>query len=431
MSDQLPVPVPALLGALPATLEDIYADPVSRAVVQPGNNRAPRTACILGVDEDIPAILRWLKEFKPKDPPPAESPDEKKPKPRRRETYRSYRKEAERFYNWLRIYEGKDLASFTREDIDSYDAFLQAPPPHWCQKRYARREPGTFRPFEGPLSAKSRAQALVIIGALFSYLASGLYLAGNPFAVRRRKAAFDEHTEGDAVTRAAATQAVHDRFLPIPLVKLLLEILEQQALNAATQKSNAMATAERELFVVRFLTNTGLRREELAMARMSDVKSNYDLKSNTEYWFMNVLGKRNKLREVIVNDTARAALLRYRAAMGASQRFWNNTCPILLPLSGEKNEAKPLTDQMVYTIVKDALERAATAVGAINPEASARIGHASPHWFRHTFASTLDQLGVAMKTVQTQLGHNSIDTTAIYMASEKVDQARAMAKLAL
>ncbi|KVV07346.1 tyrosine-type recombinase/integrase [Burkholderia ubonensis] len=407
----LVAPAPSILPCA-ISFDDIIAGKVSAPVFgEPGYNRARGVACLIGVTDDLPAIWAWLAEF-------AHSPN----------THRSYRKEIERFYNWLAVYLRKDLGSVIRDDIDRYIEFVRNPPEHWIRKRgRPAGDDQVFRPFSGPLSDASCKQAIVIIGSLFSWLVDARYLAGNPFSIRRRKG------KSSAQEKREQTQAEQKedsgRYLPVPTARLLLEFLERQASEA--QGRRAQRHAERNLFVVRFLVNTGLRREELANARMSDVLRKHDNASGEDYWTMRIIGKGGVTRTIALNETARNALQRYRTFFNASTHYFKNHCPIYLPLYGERPDAHPLTDQVIYKDVLDALTNAAAALAPDHPEEAAQIGAASPHWFRHTFGSMLDGLGVSIKTIQVQLGHASIETTSIYIDKGGHEQYQAISRMSL
>ncbi len=137
-----------------------------------GTNRAPAGAPRqITANDDVAAIGLWLAEYHG-------SPH----------TFRSYRKEAERLLLWATQVRGKAVSSLTREDVLAYDAFLAAPLPTWCDDALARR--GAHRRlFAGPLSARSRRQALGILAGLFNYLVRAGYLAGSPFALQPRRRA--------------------------------------------------------------------------------------------------------------------------------------------------------------------------------------------------------------------------------------------------
>ena len=133
-----------------------------------------------------------------------------------------------------------------------------------------------------------------------------------------------------------------------------------------------------------FLLNTGLRREELANALMMNIRPIY-----------------------------------------------KKACAILLPLSGESRTARFLGEQSVYAIVKKANAPAADILEPDHPDEAVHIRRVTPHWFGHSYASALDSLGVSLTITQEQLGHESLDTTAIYSDNGDTERYNAVARLAL
>ena len=199
-------------------------------------------------------------------------------------TQRSYRKEVVRFHLWCRLQRQRDLAGITRADVQAWEGFLAAPPPEWIGPRHARLGSPGWRPFEGPLTAASRRQAAVILGGFYGYLQRCRYLDYNPFLVMRRRAA--------ARTDAAATTRVLSR----EILERVLQVLGSRADEASDARRRD--EAERRLFTVRFLVNAGLRRAELARARMSDLLQREDGDGRPAQWFLSVCGKGGRLRQV-------------------------------------------------------------------------------------------------------------------------------------
>lgn len=158
-------PEPVLSLALPPALDG-----------QNGTNRARGGHRQIAADSDVEAVRLWLAEY-------VDSPH----------TLRSYRKEAVRLLLWATQTLGKPLSSLTREDFLLYEQFLAAPTGDWADPTLPRRG-GTRRLFDGPLSERSRHQALGIVSGLLSYLVSAGYLAGNPLALRRRTGAAARRT---------------------------------------------------------------------------------------------------------------------------------------------------------------------------------------------------------------------------------------------
>jgi integrase len=400
-------PVGATSVIQPLPFEQIVATrPTDFLISDGGYNRAPVETCMIEARDDVSAIDEWRMEF-------ADSPS----------THRAYTKEIERFYNWLVLVQGKSLASVRVTDINAYRAFMLSPPAAWCGPRNRRRHTDEWRPFEGALAPRSCNQALVIIGACFSYLVAVRYLSGNPFVAGRARRRKDK-------SKANGQVASRSHYLSLPTFGKLVAALEYRIDALETGGDWKRLSAERDLFVIRFLGNTGLRRDELARARMSDIERVEHAMTNEPHWIMTVTGKGDSTRRIALNDGALNALMRYRGSHGASVYFSGNDSAILLPLSGESSAERFLTDQMVYNIVRGALKAASEHYAASDPETAARLPQATPHWLRHTFATLLEQLGAKPKLIQMQLGHASISTTmSVYVGADELELVAAAAAL--
>ncbi|MDE5852011.1 MAG: tyrosine-type recombinase/integrase, partial [Alistipes sp.] len=110
--------------------------------------------------------------------------------------------------------------------------------------------------------------------------------------------------------------------------------------------------------------------------------------------YIRVIGKGDKQRLVPVSTMARDRIQLYlerRRPLRASEEtvFLNN-------------RGRKLTRVMVFTVVKQATDRAGIDKCI------------SPHTFRHSFATHLLEGGASIRQVQEMLGHESILTTEIY-----------------
>ena len=114
-------------------------------------------------------------------------------------TLRSYRKEVERLLTWATQVRGKAVSSLAREDVLAYEAFLANPPADWCDEALGRRG-DRRRLVTGPLSDRSRRQALGILAGLFQYPVRGGYLAAPPL--------FHASRAASPTARLAARRAV-------------------------------------------------------------------------------------------------------------------------------------------------------------------------------------------------------------------------------
>lgn len=368
-----------------------------------GYNRAPLESCMIDARDDFAAISTWLRSLK---------------SPR---TFRAYQKEIARFFRWLVELQGKSLAALKLDDIAAYEAFMAAPPASWIEKRAVKTAPGKQRPpFRQPLSPKSRVQALTIVGACYQYLVICGYLLRNPFLV-------DSKSRKRDVTSDAEDS--RNNFISLPDFDRLIRAIEYQISVTNPKSRTKMSSLERQRFVVVFLGNTGLRREELASAKMSDIRR-HEVADGRVYWIMSVDGKGENKRRIPVNKMALDAIYRYRLHHGASHVFAGNDTALLLPLTGRDATERFLTDQMVFYIVKAALKLASAYYEQLNPETAALLQIATPHWFRHTFATLFEQSGATPKMIQRQLGHASMQTTmSVYVGTEEIELVEATEKM--
>ncbi|KWB91751.1 tyrosine-type recombinase/integrase [Burkholderia ubonensis] len=340
----LPAPAPEPLPpfTLPAALDG-----------RDGANRAHDSYRQIAADTDLEAVRLWLAEY-------GHSPH----------TLRSYRKEAVRLLIWATRALGKPLSSLTREDFLLYERFLAAPAADWTDPALPRRG-GARRLFDGPLSERSRRQALGILSGLFNYLVAAGYLAGNPLALRRSRAS------------TTARQRRIERYLDHALWQIVLDSVETWPQDTPRARQHY----ERSRWLIRLLSHTALRASEAARAKAADFFQ------RRGRWWLHVTGKGGTEGEVPVADALMAEFARYRTFYG-------------------------LTPTAVYLIVKKVFRRAADILEAANPIGAVTLRRASPHWLRHSAASHQADAGTDIRFIQKNLRHASIETTGLYLHAE-------------
>lgn len=141
--------------------------------------------------------------------------------------------------------------------------------------------------------------------------------------------------------------------------------------------------------MLEMLYSCGLRVSELITLKISDLF--FDER------FIRVKGKGSKQRLIPVGDYALSAVTLYLEQRRTLPVVHGNEDFLFLNRRG-----KPLTRQMVFTLVND--QAAAAGIGK----------KISPHTFRHSFATHLVENGADLRVVQQMLGHESILTTEIY-----------------
>jgi len=148
---------------------------------------------------------------------------------------------------------------------------------------------------------------------------------------------------------------------------------------------------ERNRAMLECLYSCGLRVSELISLQLSDLFFKED--------FIKVTGKGDKQRFVPIAKQTQKYISIYK----------NEVRPHI-PIVKEYQDTlflnrrgKQLTRAMIFTIVKQAAEKAGIKKSI------------SPHTFRHSFATHLLENGADLRAIQLMLGHESITTTEIYM----------------
>lgn len=391
-----------------------------------GRFRAPRARSTIQADTDHQAIQTYLASKTST------------------HTRVSYRRELERFLLWALLERGVAVSSVTLEDCLQYRAFLADPQPasQWCGPRGTRRWSPRWRPFEGPLSAASQKQALVILGGFFEWAIRVGYLTANPFAsvsagaqaiateAERSASAADEDGLEDAQRTGA--KSVLERTLTRDQIEHVLATIDALP---------ACGRTRRMRFALQFAYGTGLRLSELVRARRGHL---HYLPADAEQpggWLLRVLGKRHRRRDVPVPEHVIAALSDYLESRGLGRDLaeikrgtylLGAVDDIETRLSGAHVEAdgavvllgtrrveredgvKAIT---VYRDLKGAFEHAAFRLHAKQADAAVRLEVASVHWLRHSLASHAVEADTPLDVVRDTLGHASIATTSIYVRS--------------
>lgn len=342
-------PDPPIIPQLPSSLRDL------QTLCQPENPCDPLDCALLnGAYRELGTVLRWLSSFST------------------RATERAYEKEVHRFYCWALFVARKLLAEITQSDLDSYE-FLRDPPESWCGMRNRRRAAGDWRPFEGPLSDASCAFAFRVLESLFSFLVDFRHIEHNFFRERRRLR-----------KKSASGTQKPSRALPFLSFRLLTQELKSECAKFSVDHP-AHAEAERMLFVIQFIGNTGVRGEELARIRLSDIFCYKSPSLGDETWLVSLRDANGQLaRRIVLNPSAKFAILRYLVARGVPFPPPPSPAPLLSRFRGDQ-QISPLGRDSVYGIVKIALNLVANNIEDKHPVEAARFRKATPRWLRVTY----------------------------------------------
>jgi site-specific recombinase XerD len=357
------------------------------------------SASLIDARTDAEAIATFLTEFK-------ESPN----------TFRSYSKEVERLLLWCIHIGNVNIASLRRDHLLNYQSFLKAPTPkkYWCGPAVNRQTKdgsinARWRPFVKGLSPASVNKALKILDSFFNYLVQTHYLVGNPLAVDRRRK-----------KRNQSTPRLIDRYLEMDEIITTLNALAKYP----TQKKDAEKfRVVRARYIILLLFYTGLRISEAAHHSMGHFLQR---RGN---WFLRVIGKGKKLREIPIPDALLTALKAFRGAIDLSPplpKFREKT-----PLIPMQNLVDPINTRRINQIVRWAFNLGAVEYNLTEPRKASKLRAASPHWLRHSYVTYLLESGAPLKVVQENAGHSDVGTTMHYRHVAQLDRHSATRALIL
>jgi integrase/recombinase XerD len=221
----------------------------------------------------------------------------------------------------------------------------------------------------------------------------------SPATINRRLAslrAFFQWARAEGLCREIPTDSVKGIQSSPRAPKSLPKKDVDRLIRQVEQSSN-----KRDLAILQLLRHTGIRVGELTALRLGDVTL-----SERKGQLVVRSGKGSKYRVVPLNADARKALNDYLAVRPKS------TSDSLFP--GRRSAG--LSARAVETLVLKYAHQAG-------------LEDVSPHTLRHTFGKSAIDAGVDLVTVSRLMGHERLETTAIYTTPSPQDLEKAVARL--
>lgn len=308
-------------------------------------------------------------------------------------------KELFRFLTWCREEAGKPLRALRVADLNAYKEFLKDPPREWVSATRWPRSDARYRPFSGPLSDGSRRQALVAVKSLLAYAGQTGYLRRDPGALVKNVKA----QSGARITRYLTHESIA---LALATIAVREPGSEQEVKRQALDR-----------FLLTAYASTGARLSEIVGATMGAIYNEGDGR-----WWLDVVGKGNKLRRLPVSMGLLEVFRAYRVAFGLTpQTHRTDVTPLVL--STRRKDLSGVTNETAGNALKGIFTEAAGVAendGDLNTAEALRA--ASAHWLRHSMLTNHANNGVQLKTLQDTAGHANIATTARYL--HKTDHER-------
>lgn len=353
---------------------------------------------LLNAKNDAEAIAAFLCEFR-------DSPL----------TLQSYAKEIERLLLWCIHIKKINISSLRRNHLIEYQEFVKNPQPKkiWCGPKVSRRlKDGSinpdWRPFSKGLSHTSLNKTITILDSFFNYLVQTNYLTGNPLAVDRRR---KKRNQGQS--------KIIDRYLELDEIHAVLNALTKYPIKNEAQQFQVL----RARYIILLLFYTGLRIAEAAKHQMG----NFIQREGN--WFLRVIGKGKKLREIPAPDELLKILAEFRLKVdlpSPEPQFREKT-----PLIPMQNLKQSISTRRIDQILKWAFNLGANMLEFTQPRKASKLRLASAHWLRHSYVTCLLDFGAPLKVVQKNAGHTDIGTTMHYRHITQADRHEATRQLSL
>lgn len=155
--------------------------------------------------------------------------------------------------------------------------------------------------------------------------------------------------------------------------------------------------AKRDYCFISIFIYGGLRESEIVTIRVVDIK--------LEDKFINIIGKGNKFRQIIINNYMYDALTEYLEERKAIK----TDNPYLFLGQKNKNTKKPLNRNFCNRLLDKYKDLC-------------KIAKLHPHLLRAFFCTNaLHNAGYSIEQVANQAGHNSLNTTKQYLVTEQED----------
>lgn len=353
----------------------------------------------------------------------------------REHTLAAYTKEIERFVLWCVLEQRKPLSSVLVADCTEYLAFLAKTPKSWIAAR-SKRKGKHWRPFASQLSPKSQKYAYLVLKACFQWLTDSLYLRANPWHLvaepdtikPRVPIQIDKALPKDLWIKLANKDGILDWLCSMPPDELATHF----RLHGPITKKNISAHVRLIRAAISFLGDTGLRRAEATNAKRTDLKLST---LRLGQWELTTVGKRNKERTVPVSKRVVELLQAHWEDRGLDFRYGMETRPLLAPIalplteSSKRRhfdeEGEPVDPGFAVSGLGRLVSRAMTEIAddKLNPylddDERNRLRIAAAHALRHTNGTLLASLSMPLDVVQRRLGHESLQTTTIYVQAEE------------
>jgi integrase len=358
-----------------------------------------------GASNDLQAIVRYLSSYTTAG---------------KHRAFESYRREIERFYLWCILQKKIALSNVTLGEAQAYQIFLKNISHTWIYRNPIERYSPLWRPFRGQLTAKNQNYALGILKRFFRQLVESGYLTSSAFSSLQKTA---EVSTGFSIDTSRAFN--ND---DLERIRQALDTLP----GLESPDPLKAAKARRVKLMMEIALTTSMRRSEICSASLKNLRFIEAKGKRDPAPVIDIVGKGKKARIVPLT----AHLLELIKQHHEDFRLLRGDNPALLV---DLELSQPLLlnlEPAVDQKGQGGTPRAAISGGGLyqlfkrfirqieKQHGPTRLGKATPHWSRHTFAHAVlnaNFAGKGLPLAQRLLGHSSLATTGQYVEQDGTD----------
>lgn len=331
-----------------------------------------------------------------------------------KDTYNAYRRELERFLQWLWCIEATSLKNVRRKAFEAYLEFTQTPPKTWLAKRNAprfidsqgERLPNPeWRPYvltkgkrKYVMSQAAWKSLFAVLGSFYQYLIDEEYAEVNPVSQIRQKNQY--------IRKQQSKQPI----------RRLSELQWDYVIETAEMMADENSNHERTLFIMSCLYGMYLRISELTATDRWIPQMNHFYQDQDGNWWFKTVGKGNKERDISVSNAMVIAFKRYRKSLGHSPLpSPSENIPLITKNSGTGPIA---STRQIRRIVQECFNKSIDRMQDDSfTEEAEQLKSATVHWLRHTGISE-DVKIRPREHVRDDAGHSSSAITDKYIDIE-------------
>lgn len=326
-----------------------------------------------------------------------------------KDTYNTYRREVERFCQWVWCVNKTTIIEIDRHSLAAYVKFFQSPPVQWIADKNRPRfieglEGDSANPDWRPFVLKKGARRevsnsgmkslIACLSTFFSFLVVEGVIVQNPVQLMTQK---------KQLVQTIAVKRIKRR---------LSHTQWDYVISVAEKLADNNPRFERQLYLLTMFYLLGLRISEVSQNERRYKAMNAFYQDANKRWWFEALGKGNKLRDVAVPDAMLQGLERYRLSMGLSPLPDASDSTPLVP---KHKGPGGLSARQIRSLISEMFQHAVDALIRDGHQDDANsMKHATVHWLRHTAISD-DVMHRPSEHVRDDVGHENIATTSLYI----------------